>query len=485
LLPALKRLLNEELRQWRAFKDQARAGQYRGGTATNQARMAWTLQYQNAFIAIKDPATSVLVSHYLPDPDFGQCAAIVLAEQWRAANDRSDPTRFRFGVDFSYVDQRRAARETRPDATSPEAETIFSVIDKLLVDGGSDEQKKHAVALGIIAARLPHGQRNATIERLLALAPRRSRATLAQSLILSGEVVDVTIVRNGIAEVLEAAETQSWILQQDGYQLREWLQLLPFTNRPEETPEIVRQLPAQQREPMFLEEMIAAFDAAPSAKSEDALFKLAETDPRLYGNHTWRRSILQRNSSSAARRFMDLVIGGELTGRGSDSWQITRQLGALIDDYPELREHAYNLLMSGLKSPGLAQLSRAVAENPDDDGLILLVQIDPGQTHSLVTWRTVEKVITRHIPDEGWSNAYNIVPVQASALRHRLLALTADARMKDAAASCLNLIDSIRDSIGSAESDPRHPNIASGRAWPMIAPAAPQGDHRHGGFLIG
>ena len=55
LLPLLKRLLDEDLRRWRAFKEQARADQYRGGTATDEARMSWTLQYQRAFQAIGGP----------------------------------------------------------------------------------------------------------------------------------------------------------------------------------------------------------------------------------------------------------------------------------------------------------------------------------------------------------------------------------------------------------------------------------------------
>ena len=49
LLPLLKRLLDEDLRRWRAFKEQARPTSIGGGTATNEASMSWTLQYQRAF----------------------------------------------------------------------------------------------------------------------------------------------------------------------------------------------------------------------------------------------------------------------------------------------------------------------------------------------------------------------------------------------------------------------------------------------------
>ena len=472
LLPVLKRLLDEDLRQWRAFRQQALADQYRGGVATNEARTGWTLQYQNAFVAIKGPATAILVADYLPDQNFGQCAAIVLAEQWRAANDRSDNTRFRFGVDFSHVDERRAAHATYPGATSVEAEVIFRVIDELIVDEASDDQKKHAVALGIVAARLPHGERGPTVQRLLALAPRRPRAALAQSLILSGEVVDVSIIRDGVAEVLEASKTQPWILLQDGYQLKEWLRLLPFMSQSAEAFAIVRELPEPQRDPRFLEEMFAAFEMAHSPEAEDVVFKFAEADPRLYDNHAWRAAALRRGSLSAARRFIDLAVSGAFERKTPDHFHLARQISSLIADHPELRAHVYELLKTGPASPGIEQLARAVAENPDTDGLLLLIGMELAHRRSFVTWRTVENVITNHVPAENWTGAYDIVPVSAAILRKKLMAMLVDGQATNAATSCLSQIDGIRDAYGAPESDPRHPDLASGLPWPALGPVS-------------
>src|SRR5258705_11180952 len=166
-------------------------------------------------------------------------------------------------------------------ATSAEAEAIFSAIEPLIAEGATEDQKKHAVALGVVAARLPHGQRDATIQKLLSLASGSSHAALLQNLILSGESIDVEMVKNGLAKVFEAAKTQAWILS-DGYRVKEWLRLLPFVNRPVETLSVVRSLPDTLREPRFLQEMIAAFGVAPGDCAENVLFRLAETDPRHY-----------------------------------------------------------------------------------------------------------------------------------------------------------------------------------------------------------
>jgi hypothetical protein len=468
LLPLLKRLLDEDLRRWRAFKEQARADQYRGGTATNEATMSWTLQYQRAFQSIGGPETAALMRDYLADADFGHPAALVLAGQWTAANEPSDGKRFWSGVDFSRVEEKRAARANDPAATSAEAEAIFSAIDPLIADEATEDQKKHAVALGVVAARLPHGQHDATIQKLISLAPRHSRPLLLQNLILSGEIISIEMVKNGLAEVFEAAKAASWILS-EGYELKEWLRLLPFANPPAEAFAVVSGLPDNQRRMDLLEEMIAGFGTAPGDDAENVLFQLAEADPKLYANHTWRDTAIRRGTLSAARRFVDLAANGAFEGKGIDDWYMAHQLGGLIGEHPELRTHVYQLLRNGATTPGLALLAQTVAEAPDADGLLLLINIDIEHKRSFMSWQTIENVVTEHRPSENWKGAYEVVPVPAVELRRKLLAMTTDGGPTDAAARCLNQIDKIRDEHGTPDSEPRHPDLASDKPWPIIS----------------
>ncbi|WP_438826512.1 hypothetical protein [Ruegeria atlantica] len=41
---------------------------------------------------------------------------------------------------------------------------------------------------------------------------------------------------------------------------------------------------------------------------------------------------------------------------------------------------------------------------------------------------------------------------------------------------CLNLIDQLRDEYGAPESEPRLPDLASGRRWPILKPNPDAGD---------
>jgi hypothetical protein len=475
LLRLVKQLLDEDLGRYRAFREEGKMTGWRQGRATNEARTLYTHAYQQAFHAINAPETDVLMREYLHDEYFGELAALVLAARWTAANEPEDIERFRIGVDFSRVEEKRAARANDPSATSAEADAIFSAIQPLIADEATEDQKKHAVALGIVAARLPHGQRDATIRKLFSLAPRRSRAALLQNLILSGEIIDIEMVKNGIAEVFAAAKAQSWILSGDSYDLKEWLRLLPFADPPAEAFAVIHGLPDDQRRVDRLEEMFAGFGTAPGEDAENVLFQLAEADPKLYANRAWRDAVMRRGTLSAARSFVDLAANGTFEGKETDRWHMTQQIGGLIREYPELRTHVYQLLQDGAMTPGLALLAHAVAEIPDVNGLILLIKIEMEHKRSFISWRTIENVVTAHRPSVDWKGAYDVVPVPAVELRRKLLALTTDGGPTDVAARCLNQIDKIRDEYGTPDSEPRHPDLVSGKPWPVMMPDADMG----------
>jgi hypothetical protein len=471
LLPILKQLLDDNLERYRAFRREAEAARWRPCEAVNEARMPMTHQYQRAFLAIKAPETAAMLQEYLADEHFGALAAQVLADQWRTLNEPPKAKHFLGGVDFSGVKEKRARRAADPDETSEQAEVVFTAIKPLIAEDATDESKKLAVALGIAALQLPHGRRDSTIQRLIAVAPRRARADLLLNLVLSGEELDTKVVVDGIAEIFEAAKTETWILtQSEGYELKAWLRLLPFTNRPAEALAVIHGMPPAQGEPRFLEEMVGAFADSPSDQAEDVLFKFAEENARFYENYRWRATALRIGTQSSARRILDLTAAGVFECGSIDRWHLAQELGSLIDAHPELRVYVYGLLKDGPTSPGLAALTQAIAENPDEEGLLLLVKFENDLKRSLVGWRTIESVVTERVPSEDWKGAYNIVPVPAGSLRKKLFALTMDGGSADAASRCLRQIDMLRDEHGMPEAEPRHPDLASGKSWPILAP---------------
>jgi hypothetical protein len=472
LLPLLKRLLDDNLRRYRAFREQAHASGWRQSDAVNEARSPHTGEYQRAFMAIRAPETTALLKGYLADEHFGELAAKALAFQWSEVNEPVDKSRFRGGTDFSRVAVRRVARSSNPAQTTDEAEAIFAVVDTLLTDHATDEQTKLAVALGIVGARLPHGHRDGTIQRLIALAPLRAREHLLLSLILSGEDVDITLIESGIAELIEIAKAQPWRLtQSDAYELRDWLRLLPFATPVSAIPAIVRDLPDAQRNPHLLEDMVGALGNSPYDDAEGVLFKLAEDDPRLYVNYKWRSTTMGLGTETAARRILDLTVAGTLNDK-SDGFHWRSELSGLMARSPDIRAYVFELLRSGLPQERIVTLASAVAENPGTEDLAALIHLEIETGQSFLSWRSIERAVNRHVPSETWKGAYDIVPLPAVELRKRLLSMTTSGGADDAAARCLIAIDKIRDEYGWPEDEPRHPDLASGRSWPILRPDA-------------
>ena len=473
LLPTLKRLLDDNLRRYRTFREIAKASGWRDRDAVHEAQHPHTHEYQRAFIAIRTSETTSMMGEYLIDENFGELAATVLAAHWSEINESRSNRKFFGGIDFSRVESRRAVRASNPTESCVEADMIFAAIETLITEGTTEEQKRLAVSLGVVGARLPHGERAAAIENLIALSPRQARASLLLSLVLSGERVGIKFVAEGIAETFEAAKKETWILHQsDAYQLREWLRLLPFATPASEIPTIVQKIPDAKRNPHILEEMVRGLGIVRADDAEDVLFKLAEDDPRFYLDHQWRSSVTKLGTVSSARHLIDLVLKGALNGKSQDGWRWGRELAKLISEHLEVRVYVRELLKDGPTNDALALLAHSVGESPEADDLLMLVECEIKIGRSFLNRRSIQLAVTEQVLSKDWQGAYDVVPIPAVELRQKLLALTNGDAADAPPARCLNIIDKIRDECGAPETEPRHPDLASGRTWPILAPDA-------------
>lgn len=465
LLSILQRLLDDELRRYRVFRQRSEEERWQG-EATNEARTLYTNSYQQAFTKIKAQETTALMISYLPDEHFGETAALVLKAQWILVNEPEDDRHFLGGVDLSRVEETRAVRARCAAVTCNEAEAMFEVIAPLIAEGATEMQKKHAVMLAIQAVRLPHGERSQTISALLSIAPQAERVKLVLNLIRSGEIVPFDVVQAGIKDVFEDAKKHTWILY-EGWQLKAWLLLLPFTANPAQLADTIAAMPPRQREPHFLEEMIRATESVQTPGIEEALFTLAENDAAFYANHAWRDAVRRRGTLKSARGYLDLVMEGKVEAH--DDWHTAQEIAELLNKHSELREYAYGLLKDGTP-PKTALLANAVSKGYDPDGLILLVELENRLQRPFISWRTIQGVVTQHVPSEHWRGALDVLPVAATELRKKLLAMATDGGPHDSAARVLREIDRVRAENGGPEDEPRHPDLTSGRRWPILVP---------------
>ena len=469
LLELLKRMLDWELATWRNFRARAEATGFAQSAEASEARTVWIEHYARAFLSIRCEEATQLMVDYLPDEDFGPRAARVLAEQWQQAHE---PTLGGWGKsgNYSRVANKRADRSTDPRATCHEADSIFGVVEPLLGRTATAAQKKHAVALATAAASLPHGQRANTIATLVEESGDQQLNALLNNLVLSGEVIHANWVQRGISSLLDKAQQDLYALREP-WQLGAWLRLLPFTDRPSAAVEAVKALPEMYRRPKWLEEMVSVFPAAPGKDAEDAFFTLAKFDDRLYQDRRWIESAFEFGTLSSGSALIELVDEGKLHegSNGMPEWSLVERLSALMGTHEELRGQVYERLETGGATAGCLRLARAVAANPDVDGLWVLMDLEKETSQRFITDQTIARLVSKQIADQQWDGAYSIVQVPVVELRQKLLALVSDGGSNDAAARCLMQIDLIRDESGAPMAEPRHPDLDSGKPWPLIA----------------
>ncbi|WPN47500.1 hypothetical protein [Pseudomonas sp. P8_241] len=476
LLPVLQALLDDNLRRLRAFREQAEAESWRPGNAVDEARTPHTHEYARAFRALKHPDTRHILYSYLDDSNFGEEATGVLVEHWLLTNEPPSVETRLFGrLDFSGVPARRAARIADPVETCEEADTIFAVIQSLL-EGDRDDQHRLAVALGTRAVRLPHGKWSSVVKQLLGLALPRARCSLLVNLCLSGEILSLDEVTRGISDTLEEAKSHTWILSQsDGYELRQWLQLLPFTDRARVGLDLLTTLPESFQHPHMLEDVVFACGSLADEEGGCCLFRLAVLVPAFYGDHSWLRTIfrLATGALDIAHQLVDLAVQGAFEQKGLDHWFVAREIAGLLEAHADVRGRTYALLADGPATPGLVLLARAISEAPDMPGLLLLVRAEILTGRNFAGYRSVEHVATERVPSRDWSGAFEILPAPVAELRRDLLAMCTDGGPSDVPARYLREIDEIRDIHGLPEGEPRHPDFASGVSWPLLIAREP------------
>ena len=468
LLPLLKRLLDAELRRWREFRMRAVERKGSNDMAWNQARTSYVSDYKRAFGAIESDKATEIMKEYLLDWDFGVAAAEVLAGQWHAKQDSGEKESWSPSPEWSRVAKRRAMRRDYPNESSQEAAAIFSAIEQLIGVNATGNRMNHAMSLAKVAAELPHEQHRASMNAVIETADHYSRLLLLKKLVLSGETIAVERVTQGIEDLLDDVKGSgaSFVDQE---RVSEWLALLPYTDQPLDTIEVVQELPSKLREPDVLELTLEALQFATGTEADDILFKLAESEPRLYSHHAWRNAVNGRGTASCAVHLIELFAVGVLASNDRFApWNTTAWLESTIREEPQLRQRIYDLLKNTRPLSGLVFLARLIAQCPDQDGLLILIGLEKEFGQDFVTRQTMERLATRHSDSADWPGAFDVLPVPLTGLRRELLAMTNDGSPGDRAAGYLCTIDTFRDSYGAPDSEERHPDIESGEAWPII-----------------
>ena len=470
----LRLFLAEDIVRWKKAREAwlAKPSGPRGPDVTH----SHTLQYRRAFAAIGDEQVVRLMQEYLPQLEFGLDAACVLMNIWEKGISAREKKPFVSWPNFSEVKARRAQRQEHGlGAASPHADVIFAAIARLVRPGATEEEQRHALQLAKIALSMPCGDKVDAIETLLALPrPMLEKRDLLASLVMAGDTIRADMVIEGLKELLDEAKTKSWLLDEQHNGIEHWLELLPFSDRPDTLIDALELVDARFRDPWRLRGLLAALANASGPQAENLLGQLAEADPRFYGEHEWTKAIIERDTASSATMLLGFLCDGKLTDgtRGVDTWRLSQTFAGMMRKHPTFRQEVLECYQRMRPGAPKSVVTHAITEVADVDAIVLLVQGYAADNRQFDG--TLDQAIRgvalgqRSLPH--WGNAYELYSVDASVLRKRLFAMidgsTAQAKIAE---RCLTGIDELRDEHGRVDTEPRHPDIVSGRPWPLAA----------------
>lgn len=464
----LRSLLLEDLLQWKRAKQEFAANP-RNRHASQAATICYTNIYKDAFSAISEDKVIQLMLQYLSDLDFGIEAAYVLKIIWDKQQGDYERKAFRPWPDFSEVAARHLRRQQEDvicESQSPFAETIFSVIHDINASNCTDKEYRHVLKLAKIALSMPHGDKGSIAFDLLQVPlPLSEKLELLKSLVIAGYKIEADMVIQGLKELLEDAKKKPWLLDEQHNQVEEWLQLLPFSNRPEALDEAFGLGKEHLKEPRRFPQLLTALAYAPNTRAELFLFELAEGDPRFYRSYEWLNAVVLRDTTFSVTKIIDLICNGKVAG--TQQGLISGSLSDLVARHPDAYHNLlqrYSLLSATAKS----RIKPLIAEIANEEGLLVLVQ-SYGED-GLKFDRVLEEMINEiAVGKKTLPHVHEYYSVDMSDLRKKLFAMVNEADgAANVAASCLELIDELRDEYGSVDTEPRHPDIESGRSWPLV-----------------
>ena len=473
LVSGIREMLRRDLTEWaRAQADRTR----HGSRDPKDSTVGYVVQYQRALVSIGGPEATAVLYEFLPDLRFGVCAAGALVETVHPRARGRDGARSFFGRDFSGIKDRRSRRASGEEPEASEAaERIFAVVRELLgTHEGAREQ--HAIQLAARGLALPHRPDQALMDGLLALAraPRVERLLLT-ALALAGEVIPASRLIGGVRELLAATDHRRWELLRDPWELFEWLELLPFSDRPAALLEMWESVPSELRQPYRWQGVLRAVGFSPDAEAGLAvLVGLAQRHAPLLGQHEWLQALAVLNGESGARGLLETVVNA-LPDAGAprperiESYHLGQQLAGNARRYPLVR--AQMLLEYGRLPPGLAKsvLEEALGQAATPDALMALIQGygREGRAFDQRLARAAERLALGRRPSDELTGAYELFGVPLGELRRALFRMTGMEGSESALAlGCLLGIEHVRDEHGRLDAEPRHPDVESGRPWP-------------------
>lgn len=486
LIIVLQQLLDEDLACHQKQKKEFREALEKGQHIDNGARTFFYRSYTEALAAIGDGTAIEVIRKYLQNHDCGDDAALALRAIWKKKQPTSSETlHFRPSPDFSEVKDRRELRNTNRKNLASEqfAEDILSEVSNIVSSDPEEKERQHAFKIAKIAFTMPYGDKTELINTLFQLpGPIIEKIGILTALATAGEEISGELILEGISDIYKTAEEKKheWMLHDsNGYRMREWMILLPFSDQPEAIVEVYekyREKCPHTCTPRNLTDVSTALGYSPHPEAVNILKRLAEVEPAFLTEHEWVHALIKQKTLSSARAFFGLTQTQAFSINASQMNVVDmgRDLAGLISDFPKLRQEVYQKFKGAVQTPSKTVIERAIEGAPDIEGILILIRECAAQGRKMQNtplYSAIRNLTVGERESQHWVGMSELYGVPAQELKKGIFEILTSGNEHEVllAKECLVLFDDIRDDYGIAESETRHPDISTGIPWPLIS----------------
>lgn len=473
LLISLKDLLDKDLALWRAQRTEAAIAWSQGKRdRSSEASRSYVEIYRGAFEAFEGTEARQVLLGLLDSPDFTTQAAFALLKYDRAVPRSSNDISGR--AQYERVTTARLARNDRPKSEGEAAKAILDKVDDLLAKGDAASIPL-AVTLATSAAQMHYGKRIGSFYATLnAPGSMRGRIGLIKCLLEVGEDIDIEWVRKGLAETIEHLNKSRDYDRDEWWQVRQWLELFAFTPQAAEMLGHVARLPDHFKHGYQLRDL--AWVAPFAGENAIALLDgLAKQSPELVEAHEWLTAFQRIGTAEAADHLISVIADADRAPRMRREFFTAKNvLAELLRRHPSLIARLVKIA-GERQGAARAMIAELIGEALDEDGIMAFLQIVMGRSDPLIPGlvEAVRSLSLDKRPSELIHGGYEQEPANLAPLRKRLFEkIGENGNMSAAAALLLVTIDRQRDMSGQPPEEPRHPDLKSGKPWPLAAEAA-------------
>ncbi|UWM79478.1 hypothetical protein N1937_30210 (plasmid) [Rhizobium sp. WSM4643] len=440
----------------------------RNEAALDEIRSSHSHGYRLSLTAVGTPEAEAVLAGHLHDPEFGIEAAVGLQVIWLERNEPRIKKAFQPRPDF----ERAMINRSRDRGTTTEsAEAILQAAELAKTDG-TQAGHRRAMKFAGCAALLPHGQRADFYNELISAdVDPRAKLDLATGMLVGGLRVPTAIIKDALKQTVDALGERKWVSDDQFEDVIGWIKLLPFSDRPDDTLDVLDSIaPNIKLSWLRIRDILSMVRYTSESQRIGLLRGFVQRFPELAAQYELYMAM--QNPGGLTLDFLQELASGRYGEGAMDR--------GTPYDYPQTiyaalpAEERDGLLdrFTGARDQSAREFIAAVLVAGSDHEAFLKLVCDVVGRRAIARndWSTRQNLLYHHQPIGGNSNQFELIPRDLRLLRKGLFDLikSDDAETGVFASEYLNSIDEERDKEGGIDAGPRHPNIASGRAWPEI-----------------